>query len=102
MKLKDKSKFTITITERDRQEAQEFCNNGSCLIATALKRRGFKDVHEAVTYVRIGEADYNHEYLGDKELCKIRNRTKAPFYSKRVVGKKIVFTKEEESVSFDE
>jgi hypothetical protein len=34
-------KIKLTITERDRATAKEFINNRGCLIATALRRRGY-------------------------------------------------------------
>lgn len=86
------AKFTITITERDRQGAKEFANHCNCLIAHALHRRGYTKVLEGLDKVRINGLFYDHEYYGSNDLHLLFSATK-PFYSPAVVGKKITFTR---------
>lgn len=85
-------KFTIVITEKDRQAAGPFRDNHNCLVATALKRRGHKKVSEHVEHVTICKRQYSHAICGNEELHRLTDNYVAPFYGPGVVGKKIVFT----------
>jgi len=88
-------KFSITITENDRLNADRFENCTKCLIATALRRRGYGIVTELIDEVVINGVWFNHGICGTDELhYKKMLGSKGPFYGKSVVGKRVVFTRQ--------
>ncbi len=89
--------FTVTITEEDRQKAEGFCSNFSCLMATALKRT-FPEaaISEGWNHSHINKVQYNHQNAGPEELCCEIKVEQKPFYGPEVVGKTFTFTREKE------
>lgn len=90
-------KFTVTITEEDRQNAFDFCDNGECLMATAVKRMfPHATVDEFVSQMRIEGTEYSHEHAGTTALYYTAAAIESPFYGPEVVGKTFTFTREKE------
>lgn len=94
-------KFTVTITEEDRQKADGFCRNESCLLATAVRRQmelgQDDDISEGVTSMCINGERYRHVEFprGDLSSFVIVDATDKPFYQPHVVGKRTTFRLEE-------
>lgn len=90
--MQPEDEFTLTITEADRQEAGPFVDPFKCLVATALRRKGFKEIAELITNVKVDGLVYLHEGLGPRDLFAChREKTEAPFYKEEIVGKEITF-----------
>lgn len=90
-----KNKFTITITEKDRQLADRFGESCTCLLATAvIRRRIGKTVSEYVSGMLIDDVTYRHDYAGSHVLNPelVSQKTK-PFYPPSVVGLKFTFVR---------
>jgi len=94
------AKFHGTITEKDRQSAESFSSTCNCLIATMLKRMGFRKVTERCNRVFVDGRLYLHREMGWSELHDIfensrrpHDAAKKPFYTPEIVGTRITFTK---------
>lgn len=87
----DPDVITLTISEVDRQTANEFTDIHNCLICTALRNRGYNLRMVGPDYVSMVEfEDWKFEReMGPIYLCKDYNATSAPFYGPSVVGKVI-------------
>lgn len=86
--------FTLTITEEDRQNADNYGNNCSCLIATALKRLGAKDVNECVNSASIDGVWFNHTPAGIQAVQfdnVAAEHDEKPLYKEPVVGRVFQF-----------
>lgn len=92
-------KFTVKITEGDRQQADRFSNNCACLIATAVRRSlaTRRSIGEGVDAILIGsgkaEVAYRHDYCGAEELHVDQYACQKPFYKSSIVGRQITFTR---------
>lgn len=87
--------INVTITEEDRQNADHFCRSGTCILSTALKRMGFRDVMECLDetfiYLDGGFAHYKHHPWVTQNAHYIGGADK-PHYAPEVVGKSLVLT----------
>ena len=90
--MKKKNEFTITITAKDLAATApgSFSQPGKCLIATALKRRGSKNVSVGVVWARIDGRGFcgfakGQNYIGSSLLLEDCQ------YKPEVVGLKISF-----------
>lgn len=84
----------VVITEEDRQNAADYIYGNACLVCTALKRSGYKDVQVYAYHVRISGRYYNFDFgcgLADNISPGI-SPTQKPFYPASVVGKVISAT----------
>lgn len=83
----------LTISEVDRQEAENFCDIDRCLLCTALMNRGYNVF--AVDTEHAFLDSWNdvwkfEEYMGTEALhAKSEEDTSKPFYGPGVVGKVI-------------
>jgi hypothetical protein len=92
MKLPDK--ITIKFTKIAVNTAQQYTSNDGCLLATCLKRRGFKNVSVGgYGYVQIGSAEYYPLTDFNSNLVKNREAVEAPFYKKEIIGTKLVLVR---------
>ena len=91
--LHERKKFTVTITEEDRQEAGEYAHNCNCLLSTAVKRLGGKRVVENVTSMWIDGVEFTHQAFHPGDAYRDLSALHRPFYRSEVVGKKITFTR---------
>lgn len=84
----------ITFQEEDRQKAEPFQHGRGCLVATALKRMGHKNVSSALYHHNIDGFTYYCPHtdihgLHGMPSCAITDGVTGPFYGPEVVGKKI-------------
>lgn len=90
----------VVITEEDRQNAQDYCRTGSCLIATALKRNGFPVYAVGPINVSFKYNDAIIDFDFDLD-CGLETNldynysATPPFYKSSVVGKVISCTQRE-------
>lgn len=92
----------IAITEKDRQKARVYCENGSCLAATALLRMGYsKPMVDSVGVSFGGNSRNGHDYYWrEGYACNAwssasNDSLEAPFYDPEVVGRVFILDKAE-------
>lgn len=90
------NQITVTITEEDRQNALDFCDNGGCILATATLRtvneRGhaYKRVSEGIDRIVVGVTIYHHPNFHADDAHRIIGSLSKPHYLPEVVGTKVV------------
>jgi hypothetical protein len=90
------TQITIKITEADRKKAKRYGDIEGCIIFTALKRAGHHPESVGSLSAKINglEYEFDPETPGlDTRVCANLDAEKAPYYGKRVVGKKFVFNR---------
>lgn len=85
------NKFTVTISEKDRQSASAFGYPCGGLLAAALVRMGAIEVCEVFTNAHIDGVKYEHDMFSVYQAKPRNNAKRKPFYDKSVVGTKIKF-----------
>ncbi len=86
----------VTITEEDRQTADDFCNCGECLIATAFHRAGYGKCRVSPITIEIPELGIYRldNDCGFAEYLEVlTDPTLKPSYGPEVVGKIISATR---------
>jgi hypothetical protein len=79
-------KINITISKLDLAKTEKFVDNRHCLIATALRRRGFKEVIVTPVSVETSEGMYRPvQSISCEALTKNGN------YKKELIGQKFIF-----------
>lgn len=86
----------ITFTEEDRQKAEVFTNGTDCLVATALKRMGHKNMMCYTNHHYVDGYQYICPDTDSDSLCYItidkRTHPYGPYYHPQVVGRKATLT----------
>lgn len=81
----------ITIAEEDRQNADHFIENCSCLLATTIKRQlGARHVVESVDNVTIDGVKYRHRKFAPRHYGFTHGK---PYYPPSVVGRVVKLTR---------
>lgn len=100
MQTEPAKRIDITIQEEDRQKAEPYTDGRGCLVNTALKRMGHKNVHcylyshviDGFTYVSLQTGSDNLHAITMFERRMRPWPEQGPYYHPEVVGKQITLT----------